>query len=87
MQDFLDNEKKRVKMAVGRPFWILILRKLSWVILVKPYIFVFIHGVDISHCFMSYVNITKLLKNGHFEIACSQKADIAEHKKSDRNFT
>ena len=34
MQHFRDNEKKQLKMTVSRPFWILFLQNLSWVILV-----------------------------------------------------
>ena len=33
MQDFRDNVKK-IKMADWQPFWILLVRNLSWVILV-----------------------------------------------------
>ena len=34
MQDFRDNEKKQLKLTTKRPFWILFLRNLLWVILV-----------------------------------------------------
>ena len=42
MQDFRDNEEKQ--MADWRPFWTLLVQKLSWVIfVVRPYILLDIH--------------------------------------------
>ena len=52
-------------MAEWWPFWILSMKKLSWVI---PYILFAIHRPDIL-LFFSYVNITKLLK---FKMAAKQ---------------
>ena len=34
MQDFRDNEENKIEMADWQPFWILLVRDLSWVIIV-----------------------------------------------------
>ena len=95
MQDFQDNEKKRLKMAASRPFWISFLRNLSCVKLVWDNLF-YIHGTGILHCFFSYVDVKYhkitqiqnifliILEILHFEIDLYEKlirllADIAEH--------
>ena len=61
MQDFRDNEKKQFKMTASWPFRILFLRNLSWVILVSSQ-FVLHAWSRYFALFLSYVNITKLLK-------------------------
>ena len=47
MQHFRDNENKQLKMKVSRPFWILFLQNLSWVIFVRVitfYSMFYMHG-------------------------------------------
>ena len=60
MQDFRGNEKKQLKMTARWPFWILFLRNLS---LSYPCIYFVLYSWS-SHfaLFLSYINITKLLK-------------------------
>ena len=69
-------------MAEWRPFWILLVLNLSWVIIVSDLSSCFIFMVQLF-CICNYSN-SKCPLNGHFFNFCSQKgirslADIAEH--------
>ena len=84
-----ERMRKQIEMADWRPFWILLVRNLSLVIIVCDFPFCFIFMVQLFCIFWGFLNITKLLK---FKMAakrpffhfCSQKgirslADIAEN--------
>ena len=67
--------KKKFEMADWRPFWILLVRNLSWVII--PFCFIFM--VQLICIFLCHLNITnysnaKWPLNGHFLIFALKRA-------------
>ena len=91
MQDFRENDKKTIKNDDQSAILNFISAKFVMVVLCESLHFVLYAWCSYFALFLSYVNITKLLKfflkwplNGHFKIVWSQKlfrslADIAVH--------
>ena len=65
-------------MADWRPFWILLVRNLSWVIIVRDLLSCFIFMVQLFCIFLNHLNITKTLK---FEMAAKRPFLIFAHKR------
>ena len=92
----------KLKMTVSRPFWLLFLQNLSWVILVRVLTFcsicmvqLFCFDFELRKYYKNYSN-SKWPLDSHFKIVCSQMLirslnDIAVHicqikRKSAGNF-
>ena len=73
MQDLINNEKKRIIMAVSRLFWILFLQ-------ILPYILFYMHGPAILHCFsVRYISQNYSNSKCFSHTSIRSLAEIADH--------